>query len=354
MNKRKQRVNRIVISITLVITFLTIGFHPTGTALAYERVPEAGLAINGTMVDGIHPIRINGHYYLPFIHISKILGYNYIIFVDDTMTYETTDGSTTVRMTIGGAMAKRGDEYINIDAPRWINETAYISLGAAGALYNAFFYFKPENGSIQVEKPATRYRVQKGDSLWEIAEAHHTTVSALKSINNLHTNIIYRGDILKLTPKEQVKETEPIREKEPIKKRHTTTVAQVRTGIIEQAKKYIGAGYKFGATLDEAPNLFDCSSYTQLVFQENGIDIPRTSRQQASMGVSVLNFKVGDLIFFTDQDLYSDGRVGHVGIYMGNGDMIHASSSRGVHIAEDFMNIGYWQQNYLFAKRIIE
>lgn len=353
MIKRQKLTIRNTVSGFLVMIILITGFGLSPVS-ALERVPQAGIAINGTTVDGINPIRLNGQYYLPFIQLSKILGYNHIILEKDTMTYETTDGSTSVRMTIGGTMAKRGDDYINIDPPRWFNDVAYVSLGAAGALYNSFLYFKRENGSIQIEKPAERFRVQAGDSLWEIAQAHHTTVSALKRINGLQGNNIYRGDVIKLVPRQQAKEMKPAEEKQPVPKRYTNTEGQVRDLVIQQAEKYIGAGYKFGATLDEAPNLFDCSSFTQLVFQQNGIDIPRTSRQQASLGTSVQNLERGDLIFFTNQDLYTDGRVGHVGIYMGNGDMIHASSSRGVHIAENFMDIGYWQQNYLFAKRVIE
>ena len=102
--------------------------------------------------------------------------------------------------------------------------------------------------------------------------------------------------------------------------------------------------------------MFDCSSYTQLVFQNNGIQLPRVSRDQASKGRSVAtkDLITGDLLFFTTNDLYSDGRVGHVGIYMGNGDMIHASTSKGVTITKDVLANPYWSANYLFSKRIVE
>lgn len=165
---------------------------------AYEEVPTAGVAINGKMVDGINPIKLNGTYYLPLIYIAKILGYNDIRFESKTKTYEITDGSTVVRVTMGGNRARKGNEYINVEPPRWINETAYTSLAATSALFNSFIYFKPENGSIQVERPATRYRIQKGDTLWLISKSHHTTVSALKKENNLTSNIIYPGHVIKL------------------------------------------------------------------------------------------------------------------------------------------------------------
>ncbi|MDG5789952.1 NlpC/P60 family protein [Evansella sp. AB-P1] len=354
MKNQRFTQNRFLIISFIAFTVLVSSMFNVGTTHAFERIPTAGIAINGKMVNGIDPIKIGGYYYLPLTELAKILSYNDIRFESNTKTYEMTDGSTTVRTTMGGTQARRGDEYINIHPPRWINDTAYISLGAGGALFNAFIYFKPENGSIQVEKPAHRYRVQAGDSLWKIAESHHISVQALKNANNLTSNLIYSGQILKLPSGEEGKEMEPIKEKKPVKNNNPAPSQTIATNILNEAQQYIGAGYKFGATLNEAPTLFDCSSFTQFVFGNNGIELPRNSRQQSAVGTSVTNLKAGDLIFFTNRDLYSDGRVGHVGIYMGNGDMIHASSSRGVHIATNFLNIGYWKDNYLFAKRIIE
>ncbi|MCT8137957.1 C40 family peptidase [Anaerobacillus sp. CMMVII] len=338
--------------IVLTICFFSMICSPV---MAYEAVPEAGIAINGKMVDGIKPIKISGKYYVPFRDLSKLLGYNDIRFESNTKTYQITDGSTVVRLTMGGSRARRGDEYINIDPPRWLNEMAYVSLDAASSLFNSFIYFKPENGSIQVEKPATRYRVQSGDTLWLISEAHHTTVQRLMAANGLTSTLIYPGQILKLPPRAQTKELEPIKEKKPVEKVPSND-SQIRSEIINVAQRFIGAGYKFGATLDEAPRLFDCSSYTQYVFNQKGIQLPRTSREQAGLGssVPVASLKQGDLLFFQSPTLYSDGRVGHLGIYMDGGHMIHASSSNGVHITYNVFSNSYWGKNYLFAKRILE
>ncbi|WP_102029516.1 C40 family peptidase [Salirhabdus sp. Marseille-P4669] len=323
-------------------------------AVDYENVPTAEIAINGKAVNGINPIKIDGTYYLPFIDLAKALGYNSIKFEKDTKTYEVTDGSTVIRTTMGGHRAKKGNEYVNIKPPRWINNTAYISLHAGGALFNSYIYFKKENGSIQVQKPAQQYMVHTGDTLWNISRIHHTSVYELKRINNLTSNLIKDGQKLKLPSGEKAKEMEPIKEQEPIKKENTNSLTTIRQDILAEAKKYLGAGYKFGATLQEAPKLFDCSSYTQLVFKNNGITLPRVSRDQASLGTRVTDLKAGDLMFFTIKDMYSDGRVGHVGIYMGDGSMIHASSSKGVTITENVLQNPYWSKNYLFTKRVIQ
>lgn len=352
MVKRHSKRLQCAIITCLILVFSISG--PIGVHAQYKNVPTSGVAINGKMVNGINPILIGSTYYLPLVPLSKILGYNNIQFNQSTLTYQITDGSTTIRTTMGGTRAKKSNEYINIDAPRWINNTAYVTLHAGSSLFNVYISFKPSNGSFQIQKPAQMYIVQSGDSLWTIARAHHTTVSALKAANNLTSNVIYNDQVLRIPPREKTHELEPIREKEPVKSSKGTTLQEKRQNIIIEAKQYLGAGYKFGATLAEAPRLFDCSSYTQLVFRNNSISIPRVSRDQASIGTYVKELQEGDLLFFTDSSLYSDGRVGHVGIYMANGSMIHASSSKGVSITPNVLANPYWGKNYLFAKRVIQ
>ncbi|WP_456278385.1 C40 family peptidase [Bacillus sp. AK128] len=342
----------------ILIVLLVLVFCMNSSLMTHAqttKIPTAGIAINGKMVDGIQPIKIDGKMYLPFVRLSKILGYNSIQYNRNNATFQATDGSTMVRATVGGAIARKSNEYIHIDPLRWYQNTAYISIAAGSSLFNVYMTFNPKNGSIQVQKPAQQYIVQSGDTLYEIARAHHTTEYHLKTANNLKSNMIMIGQRLKIPATSKTKEIEPIREKAPVKiTNKQPKVSTVRTNIINQAKKYLGAGYKFGATLAEAPRLFDCSSYTQLVFKQNGISIPRTSRDQASTGAYVQKLEQGDLLFFTDSQLYSDGRVGHVGIYMADGSMIHASSSKGVIITKNVLNNPYWGKNYLFAKRVIK
>lgn len=95
------------------------------------------------------------------------------------------------------------------------------------------------------------------------------------------------------------------------------------TAVVAQAQKYIGVPYLWGGT-DPSKGL-DCSGFTQLVFGNLGIDLPRTSSQQATAGrpvASVADARPGDLVFF-DHDAGRSG-IDHVGIYVGNGQMIAA------------------------------
>jgi LysM repeat protein len=122
-------------------------------------------------------------------------------------------------------------------------------------------------------------------------------------------------------------------------------VASTPSEIEATAKSYLGTPYVWGG---QSPSGFDCSGYTQYVFKQLGIDLPRTAAQQFNVGTSVskANLQKGDLVFFTT---YKKGP-SHVGIYLGNGKFINANS-KGVSISS--LNDSYWSSRYLGAKRVL-
>lgn len=120
--------------------------------------------------------------------------------------------------------------------------------------------------------------------------------------------------------------------------------------IIRTGKAYLGVKYRFGAPAG-VTYAFDCSSFTQYVFKKNGISLPRTSSQQVTKGVKVAKSQLrkGDLVFFKDPG--RSGRIGHVGIYIGNNNMLGASG-KAVKISS--MNSSYWQKYYVTARRLVK
>lgn len=127
------------------------------------------------------------------------------------------------------------------------------------------------------------------------------------------------------------------------------TASQIdkQNAIISTAKKYMGVPYVWGGTTTDG---FDCSGFTQYVMQQNGITIPRTAAEQFAIGTSIdkANLQTGDLVFFTT---YKPG-ASHVGIYMGDGNFINASSSA-KEVTITALNKDYYVQHYIGARRYI-
>lgn len=116
--------------------------------------------------------------------------------------------------------------------------------------------------------------------------------------------------------------------------------------VINSSLNYIGVPYVFGGT---TPSGFDCSGFTRYVFANAGIYLPRTADAQfdAGMPISMGELQPGDLVFF---QTYTWG-ASHVGIYLGDSQFVHASSSRGVVV--DSLNSSYWSSNYFGARRFL-
>jgi cell wall-associated NlpC family hydrolase len=120
--------------------------------------------------------------------------------------------------------------------------------------------------------------------------------------------------------------------------------------IIKTGNNYLGVKYRFGAPVG-VTYAFDCSSFTQYIFKKNGISLPRSSSQQVAIGTKVAksSLKKGDLVFFKDPG--RSGRIGHVGVYIGNNKMLGASG-KAVKISN--MNSSYWTKNYVTARRVVK
>jgi hypothetical protein len=118
-----------------------------------------------------------------------------------------------------------------------------------------------------------------------------------------------------------------------------------------RAKSFLGTKYVWGAT---GPSKFDCSGFTQWVYRDVGINIPRVSRDQARVGeyISFEDLRRGDMVFF-DTKKEKKGVVTHVGIYLGNGNFIHASSRAKSVVVYNFRDQPYYKERFLWGRRVI-
>lgn len=126
----------------------------------------------------------------------------------------------------------------------------------------------------------------------------------------------------------------------------TGDTGRLRNELVKTAARFRGTPYRWGGT--SARSGFDCSGLTQVVYQLNGLDLPRTSRQQWNAGKPIRRRELsrGDLVFFATS---GGRRVSHVGIYTGDGKFLHAPG-RGKSIREASLENKYFHKRYLGAR----
>jgi cell wall-associated NlpC family hydrolase len=185
---------------------------------------------------------------------------------------------------------------------------------------------------------AKTYTVQSGDTLWRVATSNGLTVTQLKSYNNLTSDFLRVGQVLQLTPGTTV-EPAPVPAPTPVPE-----VAPFNADtLIAEGKRYIGVQYVWGGN---TPAGFDCSGFLKYVFNTQGITIPRTVATIWAAATPISAPQKGDLVFFTT---YAPG-ASHAGIYLGDNKFLHAGSSTGVTISD--MNNSYWKSRYIGAKSL--
>lgn len=117
--------------------------------------------------------------------------------------------------------------------------------------------------------------------------------------------------------------------------------------VIEEVNKWIGVKYRYGGNSSE---YVDCSAFVRNVYWQLGWILPRTTAEQIQYGYTVSkdDMYIGDLIFF---DTNGNGRVSHVGIYLGDNRFAHSSKSRGV--TTNRLNQTYYVKTFLCVKRMV-
>lgn len=120
------------------------------------------------------------------------------------------------------------------------------------------------------------------------------------------------------------------------------------TGIVDYAKSYLGTKYVKGGS---SPSGFDCSGFTKYIYSNYGVNLPSSTSGQANAGIKVekSDMQVGDLIIFNNS---SNSSVGHVGIYIGNNQFIHASNPGDV-VKITSLSLDYYSKRFVSARRVL-
>lgn len=248
----------------------------------------------------------------------------------------------------------------------------------------------------QVGLAAEQYKVKRGDSLAKISQKFHVSIQDLRDANHLQGNALKPGELLVIPASSRASASKPPKKladakggADPAKADDVmagidsgdlageleddlsssafdeTNLADGETDqnsgsdllgkwnslperqlLVKVTKGFIGAPYRLGGS---SVSGIDCSGFVKKIYQIFDIILPRTASEQSRIGkdVSRGELEAGDLVFF-----HTRRSIGHVGIYIGNNEFVHASSGRARKVKIDSLYEPYYNKRYVKAVRL--
>ena len=230
---------------------------------------------------------------------------------------------------------------------------------------------------VKLKANPSYYTVKKGDTLYRIAQKTHVPLKNIMALNNVNNKTLRVGKRLVLAKSkyepnesdstaenedlEETDDSQDITNEDEIKgidnlasfdesetkrellgKWNSPDEVQL---LVKVATGFIGAPYRFGGSSLKG---IDCSSFVQKIYRIFDVTLPRNAREQSKVGISITreNLTEGDLVFF-----HTNRSLGHVGIYIGKNEFVHASS-RNKSVRIDSLASPYYQKRFQRAVRI--
>jgi len=283
-----------------------------------------------------------------------------------TINYELNDWVNVTYNNMEGWIRKY---YINVEVPKEQENTNTETTAPEETTDEA----QEQNNTVVVQNKRAYIDVSVSANIRETASTSATIITTLTR-NTGVTIIGEEGDFYKIKyqditgyvakslisdrPVEVTSRSSEERKVEE-RKQETTTNKQENTTVVnssvgqnvaEFAKKYLGYKYVYGGTTPSGG--FDCTGFTYYVYNSCGYSLSRSCSVQANTGTEVSkgSLQPGDLLLFNNG---SNGSIGHVGIYIGGGNFIHAANSRRG-VTTDTINSGYYDTYYYSARRIVK